>query len=379
MKKIAIIGSGIAGLACAYKLHKKYEITLFEKNSYLGGHAHTVKVESKGETFEFDTGFMVYNEVTYPELTRLFRELEVQTTPTSMSFSVQHSPSGLEYCGSSYSKLFVQRKNLFRPQYYRFLLSIKRFNEEAPKDLEDVYLDSLTLSDYVAQKKLGDDFLNLYLLPMSGAVWSAPAKEMLKFPAKTLLRFFYNHGFLGMYTQHPWRTVTGGSKQYVKILCASFQDKIQLNHPILKIMAHEKSIEVCHQNGRQIFDSVILACPATQALSLLPKTCEDERNLLSNFRYQNNPTLVHQDTSVMPQKKKAWASWNYRTDLLENNEMKGSTHYWMNSLQHIPKQHPFFVSLNAENFVDPEKILLKLDYEHPLFDQKAIEAQKKLP
>ena len=228
MKRIAIIGTGIAGLGCAHLLQRRFDLALYEKNDYAGGHSNTISVAEDNRSVPVDTGFMVFNEVTYPNLTRLFRELGVATQPTNMSFSVQHLPTGLEFCGSSLNHLFGQRKNLLRPRFWKMILQINRFNSEAVAALSAPPFQPCTLGEYVRARNYGGDFLNFYLVPMSSAVWSTPPGLMLEFPAITLLRFFHNHGFLGLHTQHPWFTVVNGAKAYVEKITAPFRDRIQL-------------------------------------------------------------------------------------------------------------------------------------------------------
>ena len=333
-----------------------------------------------------DTGFMVYNEVTYPNLTRLFRELGVTTKPSCMSFSVQQVPLGLEYCGSSFNQLFAQRRNLFKGRFIRMLWQVDRFNREAVEALDDPQVDGQTLAHYVNQRAYGCDFLDLYLTPMSAAVWSTPADQMSKFPAKTLLRFFHNHGFLGMYTQHPWRTVAGGAQSYVSKLTAPFRQHIRLNQRVLRVVRQPAQAKVVTENGlAETYDKVILACHADQALKLLHSPTPDEQQLLGRFRHQSNRAILHQDESVMPRNRRAWASWNYRMDSPQPpvgtgaEAVRASTVYWMNSLQGVSRVQNYFVSINDPGRVPPHKIRRTIDYEHPVFSLDTVEAQRKLP
>ncbi len=381
-KKVAIIGTGISGLGTAYWLRDRFDLTLYEKNSYVGGHTNTVTVDEAGVSRPMDTGFMVYNEVTYPNLTRLFRELHVETCPTDMSFSVRHGPSRLEYNGSSLNHLFAQRANLLKPRFWRMLSSIHRFNSEAVDALRDPASASYTLEAFVRHRGYGDDFLNLYLIPMAGAVWSSPPQKMLEFPAATLLRFWYNHGFLGLHTQHPWRTVTGGARSYVAKILERLGDCVRTQTPALQVRRIDNGTraEVQEADGSwKTYDKVVLASHADQSLQLLADPTPQESRLLSKFHYQPNPTLVHTDDSVMPKTQRCWASWNYRIERHPNGSLEHTTHYWMNSLQEISKRQNYFVSLNAERLVDPSKILRRIDYEHPLFTLEAIQAQAELP
>lgn len=379
MKKVAIIGTGIAGLGCAYFLHRKFELTLYEKNDYAGGHTHTVSVPENGRSIPIDTGFMVFNEVTYPNLTRLFRETDVATKPAPMSFSVQHLPARLEFCGSSLNHLFGQRKNLLSPRYWKMILQINRFNEEAVETLNSGKYEGLTLGEYVRAKNYGDGFLNFYLVPMSSAVWSTPPELMLEFPAVTLLRFFHNHGFLGLHTQHPWFTVVNGAKSYVEKISAPFRDKIRLRCDARNVRREGSMVKVADVSGQtETFDHVIFASHADESLALLSDADLQEDSLLGEFKYQPNTALLHTDASVMPRTRLCWASWNYRIDRTTDGLIAPSTVYWMNSLQGVSDRQNYFVSINGENSVNPNLVLKRISYEHPLFSLGAIRAQKHL-
>lgn len=380
MKSLAIIGTGIAGLGCAHFLHGRFDLTIYEQNDYIGGHTNTVTVNGSGGPVSFDTGFMVYNEVTYPNLTRLFRELGVATKPTDMSFSVQHLPTDLEYNGSSLNHLFAQRRNLFNISFWRLLLSINRFNQEAVAALEDPRFEEMTLAQYVAEKGYGLDLLERYLVPMSSAVWSTPPELMLEFPAMTLLRFWHNHGFLGLHTQHPWRTVVDGAKAYVRKITAPFKDRIQLGIRVVRVARGGGKARITSSDGQtREFDHVVMACHGDQALELLADPTGLERSLLTQFKYQSNTATVHQDASVMPRNPLCWASWNYRLERLSNGSLAPTIHYWMNRLQGVSETDHYFVSLNAEEQISPDSVLRTIDYEHPLFNRAAVKAQKQLP
>jgi len=382
LPRVAIVGTGIAGLSSAYFLHRRFDLVLFEQAARLGGHTHTVDVQEPGRQVAFDTGFMVFNRVTYPLLTRFFRELGVPTQPTSMSFSVQHLPSGLEFNGTSLNHLFAQRSNLFRPSFYRLLLTIDRFNAEAVAALDDPRWHSMTVAEYVRERGYGERFLELFLVPMSSAVWSTPPALMLEFPAVTLLRFFHNHGFLGLETQHPWWTVTGGAREYVRRLRALLGDDcFRLRAPVTRVRRLATGgAEVLTRDGRtERFDRVLLATHADQALALLSDPDPEERAVLGAFRYQSNVATVHTDTSVMPKTRRAWASWNYRMNAGSDGCLEPQTVYWMNSLQGVSDRQSYFVSINGADTVEPSKVLRRIDYEHPLFNQEARAAQARLP
>ena len=382
-QRLAIIGTGIAGLGCAHFLQSRFDLTLFEQADYPGGHTNTIAVPEGSDSVAFDTGFMVYNEVTYPHLTRLFRELGVRVKPTKMSFSVQHRPSGIEFSGSSVNHLFAQRRNLLRPRFWRMLWQINRFNSEAVAMLMDGEAwREMTVAEYVKTMGYGDDFLRLYLVPMSGAVWSTPPELMLEFPAVTLLRFFHNHGFLGLHTQHPWLTVDGGAKQYVDKLLTPLraQNRVRLNAKVTTVRRTTDAVAVTTADGRtEHFDRVILAAHADQSLALLADANATERRLLGAFRYQPNLATVHTDASVMPRTRLAWSSWNYRVERTADGREVPSTIYWMNSLQGVSDRENYFVSINGAEHIAPDKVLRRIEYHHPLFNLAATQAQAELP
>ncbi|MDC0218755.1 FAD-dependent oxidoreductase [Verrucomicrobia bacterium] len=378
-KRLAIIGTGISGMTCGYFLHKHFDVQLFEQNSHVGGHSLTIDAEEGSRKVPIDMGFMVFNKKTYPNLTRLFNELDVPIKNSKMSFSVQHLSLDLEFCGSSLNHLFAQRANLLRPRFWRMLLQINRFNKEALFALESGDFDTLTLQEYVEEKGYGEDFLSLYIIPMSSAIWSAPPKLMLQFPATTLLRFFHNHGFLGLDTQHQWLTPDGGSKQYVHRLTSSFKKNIRTSDGVTKIIRENGKVTVRTQNGRiEAFDKVIMASHADQSLKLLDQPCELESRLLSRFLYQKNMGTLHTDASQMPKRQLCWASWNYRIKKDDEGNLHPRTIYWMNSLQDVSEKENYFVSINGKEEIKEDKIIKQVEFEHPLFDGAAVGAQSQL-
>jgi len=382
MESLAIIGTGIAGLGCAHFLHRHFDVTLFEQNAHVGGHSNTVTVHQTktGQSVPIDTGFMVFNHQTYPLLTRLFGQLEVPVKPTDMSFSVRDEGTGLEFCGSSLNHLFTQRRNLLRPSFYRMLFAIDRFNREAVAALDDPAVDSLTLAEYVSARRYGADFLNLYLVPMSSAVWSAPPDRMLQFPARTLLRFFHNHGFLGLHTQHQWWTVDGGAQEYVRHLTAPWSDRIRRNTRVTRIARSPDGVSVIAADGtRQHFDKVILAAHGHESLALLADATADESRLLREFQYQANIATLHTDTSVMPRTKLAWSAWNYLVSPNADGHGASMTTYWMNRLQGVSDRENYFVSINRPEAINPSRRLKTIAYEHPLFTLGAVRAQAGIP
>ncbi len=380
MSRIAIIGTGIAGLSAAHFLHPRHEVTLFEKNDYPGGHTNTITVDEGGRPVPIDTGFMVFNHATYPNLTRLFRELDVATQKTDMSFSVQDISSQLEYNGGSLNLLFGQRRNLLRPRFWKMLLAINRFNQEAHAALTELPWAEMTLRQYVDARGYGEDMFRYYLVPMSSAVWSTPPEKMEAFPALTLLRFWKNHGFLGLSAQHQWWTVSGGSQSYVRKLTAPFAHRIHPLHPVASITRTPQSATLHFPNGPpQTFDKVILACHGDEALPLLAEPTPLESRLLSKFLYQPNTATLHTDPSLMPRRRRCWAAWNYRLDPDPSGHILPTTHYWMNRLQRVSESQNYFVSLNCQDRIDPAKVIRHIPYHHPLFDLPAIQAQASLP
>ena len=388
MKSLAIIGTGIAGMGCGHFLHNDFDLTIYEQNNYVGGHTNTISVDelegSGVKQVHFDTGFMVFNHETYPYLTKLFSDLKVETKKTDMSFSVQHVPSGLEYCGSGMNGLFAQRKNIFNFSFIKMLKEISRFNKVALELIRNSKFEirnspELTVSEFCRRNNLGEDFLLKFLIPMSGAVWSTPPEKMLDFPAFTLIRFFYNHGFLGLNTQHQWWTVEGGSKNYRDKIISPFKNKIQINNAAISVRRSIQGVIIKSKDGNeQHFDKVIFACHGDEAFKLLENKTADENRLLSCFQYQKNKATIHTDDSIMPKTKRAWSSWNYRIVKKDNQEIP-STIYWMNSLQRCSNKKNYYVSINDANEVDPKKTIREIDYTHPLLDVRAINAQKELP
>lgn len=382
MPSLAIIGTGISGLGCAHFLHRDFDVTLFEQANYAGGHTNTVTATEPGTGREvpIDTGFMVFNYATYPQLTRLFAEFAVPVKKTDMSFSVRHADTGLEFCGSSLNHLFAQRRNLLRPSFYRMLLQIDRFNREALAALDDPAIDAETLADYVRRRDYGRDFLDLYLVPMSSAVWSTPPEKMLRFPARTLLRFFHNHGFLGLSTQHQWWTVDGGAREYVKRLAAPWQDRIRRNTRVVRVKRSLDGVDVTTATGRtERFDKAILATHGHQSLALLADPTDDETRLLREFEYQPNTATLHTDASLMPHTRLAWSAWNYVIDRDARGQIDAATVYWMNRLQGVSDRENYFVSINGAARIDPRKVLRTIAYEHPLFTLGAVRAQTEIP
>jgi predicted NAD/FAD-binding protein len=379
MEKLAIIGTGIAGMGCGHLLQHKYDLTFFEKNDYIGGHTNTIAVEEDGKPVYMDTGFMVFNFQTYPNLHRLFEEIRAPIKKTDMSFSVQHVPSGLEYSGSGLKGLFAQRKNIFSPRYIKMLMQITRFNKESVALLEKPEYADYSIGRYIKEFGFGNEMLWKYLVPMSSAVWSTPMELMLDFPALTLIRFFKNHGFLGLNTQHQWYTLQNGSQAYRELLIAPFRDRIHIGNGVKKVSRQAGKVVVETVKGKtHFFDKVIFASHADETLNMLAEPTAEEKRLLSPFKYQYNKATVHTDEAVMPKTKSTWSSWNYRIEERDGKQIP-TTIYWMNSLQGVSEKKNYFVSINAlPGSVGKKKIIREIDYTHPLFDVPAIRAQEEL-
>ena len=388
-KRIAVIGSGISGLSAAYHLREQAEVTLFEAGSYFGGHTHTVDVTLPSPrgmvTHGVDTGFLVFNERTYPGLIGLFAELQVQTSASDMSFSVQ-TPSAtgqraMEWSGSNLNTVFAQRSNLFNPTFLGMLRDVLRFNAlaNALADRGEDHALMQPLGEFLETHKFGSAFRHWYLLPMLGCIWSCPTDQMLQFPVATMVRFCHNHGLIQVVNRPQWFTVTGGAKHYVEKLLQYIPHK-HLQTPVERIERNDLSALVYTASGSEVFDAVVLACHADQALSLLAQSTPQEQALLGAIRYHPNRAVLHTDTSVMPKKKLAWAAWNYeRAPDLGLESSRVCLHYWINRLQPLPFLDDVIVSLNPISTIDPSKVLGKYDYAHPVFDLGAIQAQSQLP
>ena len=388
-KRIAVIGSGISGLSAAYHLRNQADVTLFEAGSYFGGHTHTVDVTLPSPqgmvSHGVDTGFLVFNERTYPGLIGLFAELRVQTSTSDMSFSVQtpraSGQRAMEWSGSNLNTVFAQRSNLLSPTFLGMLRDVLRFNTlaNALADRGQDHALMQPLGEFLETHKFGSAFRHWYLLPMLGCIWSCPTDQMLQFPVATMVRFCHNHGLIQVVNRPQWFTVTGGAKHYVEKLLQHIPHT-HLQTPVERIDRNDIGVHVFTAGGAEDFDGVVLACHADQALSLLAQPTPQEQALLGAIHYHPNKAVLHTDTSVMPKKKLAWAAWNYEraTDLgLESSRV--CLHYWINRLQPLPFSQDVVVSLNPVRAIDPSKVLGEYDYAHPVFDLAAIEAQSQLP
>ena len=371
MKKIAIVGTGISGLAAAYYLYRSNDITLFEAEDYIGGHTRTVDVEKDGEKASIDTGFIVFNDRTYPNFMKLLREIGISYQPAEMGFSVRNDAADLEYGSRNLNGLFAQRGNLLRPRYWNMLFDILRFNKDVLREKDNDR--SKTIGQYLETASYGTLFKENYLLPMISAIWSMGLESCLDFPLQFFARFFDNHGLLTVTDQPQWYTIKGGSSSYIEPMTARFRDKIKLNTPVRSVVRREDGVVVETPEDVFVFDDVVLACHGDQALKLLAEPADSEREVLQAFRFSDNQVVLHTDTSHLPKRKAAWASWNYR--MIDAGKEATTLTYYMNMLQRLEKRHTYLVTLNQE--IDDAHALARFNYTHPVYTTGAIAAQKK--
>ena len=380
MKKIAIIGSGISGLTSAYLLSQKHDVTVFEKNDYIGGHTATVDINHEGRDYAIDTGFIVFNDKTYPNFLKLLARLGIEKQATEMSFSVHNTKSKLEYNGHNLNTLFAQRRNLFRPKFWRLIKQIVDFNKLCKAAFESGdYDETLTLGDFLTQHNFSDFFAQHYILPMGAAIWSSSIEQMSQFQFKFFVQFFHNHGLLNITDRPQWYVVPGGSRNYIAPLIKPFADNIKLNTNISHItrLNDKVQIHIEDDNGNineTEFDEVVLTCHSDQALALLTDHTQSEKDVLSAMPYSANEVVLHTDVNLLPQRKAAWASWNYQ--LVDDRSKPASVTYNMNILQGLSSDTTFCVTLNQTDAISSDKILRKFVYHHPVFSIESMKAQQ---
>ncbi len=372
--KIGVIGSGVSGLVSALTLQERYEVTLFEKNSKLGGHSNTVTIEQEDKKYSVETGFIVLNDKNYPIFTSLLKHLNIGVNNSSMSFSVSVDKGQFEY-SSSYIGLLGQTKNIIDPKYWGMLRDINYFYTNALKDVKDCP-DNETLGQFLKRFNYSNKFIDYHLVPMTASIWSCPTKSILNFPIKSLLVFFENHKLLNIYNRPKWSTVNKGSREYVKKIQSLLKGKIYTNAKVNKISKSKEGIRVHYQDGIKTFDKVILACHADQSSEILIENFSEEANLLKDFKYQKNTSILHSDINFMPKRKSVWSSWNYITETGNSGNL--SITYWMNELQGINSSKPILLSLNPKILPNPDLIYGQYSYSHPILDNNAINIQKKL-
>jgi len=371
--RIAIIGAGISGLVTAYLLSEDHDVVVYEANSYIGGHTHTIDVPVDGQTFAVDTGFIVFNENTYPNFINLMTQLGVEWQPSNMSFSVQCDKTGLFFCPSSLNSMFAQRKNLFRPAFYRLLTDALRFRREASELMQtDDY--TITLAEYLKTKKYGPFFIENFIIPMGAAIWSADPVQFREFPARYLVEFFNNHGVLNIRNQPQWLVIKGGSRQYIDPITRPYADAIRLNMPVSAVKRLEDRVEITANGKTDAFDQVVIAAHSDQALKMLSEPTDRERDLLSTIPYQENLAVLHSDSTVLPPKQIAWASWNYHVPKTDTGRV--ALTYYMNRLQSLQAPQDFCVTLNMSEAAQSEKKIGSYVYHHPVYDPRSLKARR---
>ncbi len=371
--KVAVVGTGISGLVVARRLAANHELTIFEADDRIGGHTHTHDVQLDGRSYAVDSGFIVFNRRNYPNFVKLLEELGVESDPSFMSFSVQCEATGLEYNGTSLNSLFVQRRNLLRPSFYRMLRDVLRFNREAMELLDSGR--TLTIGEYLAEKRYSRPFIDQYLLPMGASIWSSSADFLQEFPAEPFVRFFHNHGMLTVNDRPEWRVIRGGSRSYVKRLIEPFADRIRRSCPVLGVRRDSLGVVIRSPRGEERFDEVVLATHSDQALRLLEDPSESEREILGFLPYQENEAVLHTDQRLLPRRRGAWASWNFYRP--RQGASRVTITYDMNILQGIESRLPFCVTLNRTEDIDPAQILETMTYHHPAYTADGFEARRR--
>lgn len=373
--RIAIVGTGIAGLTAAHRLARRHEVVVFEADDRPGGHAHTVDVDLPEGRFAVDTGFLVLNPESYLGFTALLEELGVETKPSDMSFSVSCARTGLEYNGTSLNGLFAQRRNLFRPAFHRMVRDILRFFREAPELLSGEG-PGPSLGEWLDERGYSREFVDWHVLPLGAAIWSARPEALRGMPARFFARFFERQGFLQATGRPVWRTVAGGSRRYVEAIAAPLGRRLRLSTPVEGVRRHPDGVELLTRaQGPERFDHVVLACHSDQALRMLQDPSEDERRILSCFPYQENDTVLHRDERLLPRTRRAWAAWNYHLAERTGPEQRVAVSYWLNALQGVPSKEQLLVTLNRSEAIDPSKVLRRFTYHHPVYTAEGVKAQ----
>ena len=376
--KIAVIGSGVSGTSAAWALHPVHDVTLYEKADRAGGHTATVDIDYDGTPIAVDTGFIVYNEQNYPNLTALFSELGVRTHASNMSFALSLDRGKMEWSGDTLGTLFAQKRNLMRPSFLWMVREILRFNKTCLVDRAAGHLAARSIGDYLDWRGFSPGFTNNYLVPMAAAIWSTPAAQMLDFPAEHFVNFFDNHRLIYL-KQHQWRTVTGGSRNYLDKLLSPLGDRLKLSCGVRAVERREDHVLLTDEHGREtIYDKVIFAAHSNQTLAILKDATREERFVLNSVPYGPNRVVLHRDADLMPKRRKVWASWNYLRSSNDNGENGCAVSYWMNRLQGISDAHPLFVTLNPDREADPSKVFAEYSYDHPQFDGTSMMAQQQL-
>lgn len=378
MERIAVVGSGIAGLSAAWLLSQRYPVTLFEAGGYLGGHTNTVDVTLDGDAAPVDTGFLVFNDRTYPNLVALFRHLGVKDARSDMSFSVRVDEDRVEWAGSSLATVFAQKRNLVKPVFWRMLKDILRFNQESVEALATGRGCEGSLGDFLARRGYGREFRDWYLLPMSGAIWSCPTRQMLEYPAATFLNFCHNHGLLQISSRPQWRTVAGGGREYVRTMARQIDD-VRLSSPVQAVTRGADGVRVVSGGREERFAQIVLACHSDQSLAVLADAGAAERSVLARIAYQPNRAVLHTDVSLLPRSRDAWSAWNYIAGGGSQESRPVSVSYYLNMLQPLPFRRPVIVTLNPTHEPRPETVIGRFDYSHPIFDLAARDAQRELP
>jgi len=375
-KKIAIVGSGISGLTCGYHLQKDFDIKVYEAGNYIGGHTNTLKVDSPNGPLNIDTGFIVFNDWTYPNFIKMLNDTGVDSQPSDMSFSVKCEETGLEYNGTNTNSLFAQRMNLISPKFWKMIMDILRFNksglewvENAPED------DDTTLGQFLDQGNFSYMFRKYYGYPITAAIWSAGEEDVRKFPLRFFMNFFKNHGMLSVNERPQWRVIKNGSKSYIPAFTKGWEDKIHINTPVESIKRRSDKVFVKTKNDLEEFDGIVFACHSDQALKILLEPTQDEENILKAIPYQANEAVLHTDESILPKKKLAWAAWNYH--ILKSKSETAALTYNMNILQSLKTSQTYNVTLNYTRAIDPDKIIKKIKYMHPRFSLEGVQAQKR--